>query len=260
MRMRPIWLMNPDVASRILPLKAGLFDLVVYDEASQMPVEHAVPTLFRSRRVLVAGDEKQMPPSSFFAGRIDGDEDEDSADGDSLDEGATEAERTAREETWNRREVKDCPDLLQLARGVLPVTTLQIHYRSKYRELIGYSNAAFYKGDLSVPARHPEAEVQRARPVEVVRVDGVYEDQTNVAEAAKVVDLLARLWLQTAEPPSGRGRHVQPKAGRPRRGSGRKARGGGSYFPPGLPARTRSHAERRGHGVLRQECRECSGR
>ncbi|KAA5599010.1 protein kinase [Blastochloris sulfoviridis] len=201
MRLRPIWLMNPDVVSRVLPLKAGLFDLVVYDEASQMPVEHAMPSLFRAKRILVAGDEKQMPPTSFFSGRIDDDED-DGAEIDGLDEGLTAAEREAQEESWNRREVKDCPDLLQLARGVLPTAILQIHYRSKYRELIGYSNAAFYKGDLSVPARHPEAEVRRVRPVEVIRADGVYEGQTNVAEAERVVAWLAETWAAPDEPPS----------------------------------------------------------
>ena len=63
MMLRPIWLMNPDVASRALPRQAGLFDLVVYDEASQMPVEYALPSLFRSKIVIVtSGDEKQMPP------------------------------------------------------------------------------------------------------------------------------------------------------------------------------------------------------
>ncbi|CAM5761085.1 hypothetical protein LMIY3S_00018 [Labrys miyagiensis] len=193
MQLRPIWLMNPDVASRMLPLRAGLFDLVIYDEASQMPVEHALPTLFRAKRVVIAGDEKQMPPSNFFSSRIDGDDDQDD-DSDNLDDGATEAERTAHEEAWNRREVKDCPDLLQLGRSVLPSTTLQIHYRSKFRELISFSNAAFYKGDLSVPARHPAAEVKRARPFEVIRVDGIYENQTNAVEADRIVALLVHMW------------------------------------------------------------------
>lgn len=202
MRLRPIWLMNPDVASRVLPLKAGLFDLVVYDEASQMPVEYAVPSLFRSKRIFVAGDEKQMPPTSFFSTRIDGDDEDDSVDQHGFDEGVTEAERDAREESWNRREVKDCPDLLQLARGVLRTTMLQIHYRSRYRELIGFSNAAFYKGDLNVPARHPEAKVRRVRPVEVIRADGIYEDQTNATEAQRVVDWVAKLWAASTEPPS----------------------------------------------------------
>ncbi len=200
MRLRPIWLMNPDVASRILPLKAGLFDVVIYDEASQMLVEHAVPTLFRAKRILVVGDEKQMPPSSFFSGRID--ENEDDAGEGGYDEGATEAERSAQVETWNRREVKDCPDLLQLGRGVLPTATLQIHYRSKYRELIGYSNSAFYQGQLSVPVRHPDAEICRVRPVEVVRVDGRYEGQTNRSEAEQVVAWLAHAWSEQCDPPS----------------------------------------------------------
>ena len=201
MQLRPIWLMNPDVASRVLPLKAGLFDLVIYDEASQMPVEHAVPTLFRAGRVVVSGDEKQMPPSSFFSGGVEPDED-DVADDEDLDDGATEAERTSHEESWNKREVKDCPDLLQLARYALPSATLQIHYRSNYRELIGFSNAAFYGGALSIPARHPEDEFRRARPVEVVRVDGVYAAQTNEAEAARVVDVLARIWSASGTCPS----------------------------------------------------------
>lgn len=202
MKMRPVWLMNPDVASRILPLKAGLFDLAIFDEASQMPVEFAVPTLFRAKRVLIAGDEKQMPPTSFFASRIDDDEDPYSVDTESM-EGATEAEQTALEETWNRREVKDCPDLLQLARGVVPTSTLQIHYRSKYRELIEYSNAAFYRGALSVPVQHPEAEVQKARPIEVVVVNGVYESQINKQEAGQVVEILARLWSRPSPPSVG---------------------------------------------------------
>jgi hypothetical protein len=192
MHLRPVWLMNPDVASRMLPLKAGLFDLVIYDEASQMPVEHAVPTLYRARRAVVSGDDKQMPPSSFFTSRSDEDEDEDV--GDEEAEELTEFERAAYEDRWNRRDVQSCPDLLHLGRGTLPIETLQIHYRSNYRELIGFSNGAFYKGRLNVPARHPDDEVRRARPIEVVRVEGVYEEQMNRPEADRIVNLLADMW------------------------------------------------------------------
>jgi primosomal replication protein N'' len=191
--LRPIWLMNPAVASRILPLKGGRFDLVLYDEASQMPVEYAVPTLFRGKRVVVSGDEKQMPPSSFFSSRIDGGEDSDLGS-EQPEDAATEAEKLAQEDTWNRREVKDCPDLLQLSRGVLPSAILEIHYRSRYRELIGFSNHAFYAGRLSVPVRHPDPEILKAKPISVIRVDGVYENQANESEAKRVVDLLAEYW------------------------------------------------------------------
>lgn len=193
MKLRPVWMMNPDVASRVLPLKAGLFDTVIYDEASQMPVEFALPTLFRGKVTVVSGDEKQMPPTAFFASKVESDEAH-AFDGELPDEDATPEEKDAFEETWNRREIKDCPDLLQLARANLPNTRLQIHYRSSYRELIGYSNAAFYANDLSVPVRHPEDIVRAAKPIEMVRVDGVYREQTNPEEARRVVDIVAQLW------------------------------------------------------------------
>lgn len=192
MKLRPVWLMNPDVASRVLPLKPGLFDTVVYDEASQMPVEYALPTLFRGKVTVVSGDEKQMPPTAFFASKVESDE-ASSFDGELPDEDATEEEKDAFDETWNRREIKDCPDLLQLARANLPNARLQIHYRSSFRELIGFSNAAFYANDLSVPVRHPEEIVKAERPIEMVKVDGVYQEQTNQMEAEKVVDILAQL-------------------------------------------------------------------
>jgi hypothetical protein len=197
MALRPVWLMNPDVASRVLPLRGGLFDAVIYDEASQMPIEYAVPSLYRSRVMIVSGDEKQMPPSAFFSSRVANDEGE-AFEGDGVEDETSEQEREELAATWDRREIKDCPDLLQLARSVLPATTLQIHYRSAYRELIQFSNASFYANRLSVPARHPEAEVRRVRPIELLQVDGIYEAQTNRAEAERVVAVVAELWKAPA--------------------------------------------------------------
>jgi primosomal replication protein N'' len=151
--LRPVWLMTPDIASRVLQARPGTFDTVIFDEASQMPVEYALPSLFRSKIVIVSGDEKQMPPTTFFASKVENDE---AAifDGEEPEEEATEEERDAFAETWNRREIKDWPDLLQLARSTLQSRTLQVHYRSKYRELISFSNASFYANGLSVPVRH----------------------------------------------------------------------------------------------------------
>ncbi len=193
MRLRPVWLVNPDVASRLLPLRKALFDTVIFDEASQMPIEYALPTLYRSRTMVVSGDEKQMPPSAFFSSRVESDEAE-VFEGQEADERLDDQEREEAVETWNRREIKDCPDLLQLAKTVLPSTTLQIHYRSAYRELIQFSNASFYVNRLSVPARHPADEVRRQRPIELIRVDGTYEDQTNPAEAQRVADVVRDIW------------------------------------------------------------------
>ena len=176
--LRPVWLMNPEVASQLLPCSRCLFDLVIYDEASQMPVEYALPTLYRAQSIVVSGDDKQMPPTSFFASKVESDEAE-AFDGELPDEGTTEEEREVMEETWNRREIKDCPDLLHLAMAALPQVTLQIHYRSDYRQLISFSNAAFYNSALSVPVRHPADEVRRLKPIEFVAVNGIYEEQTN---------------------------------------------------------------------------------
>src|SRR5205823_256671 len=133
---------NPDVASRLLPLHARLFDAVVFDEASQIPVEYALPSLFRSRTAVVSGDEKQMPPTAFFSSRVENDE-ADFFESDDVEDELTDTAREKSSESWNRREIKDCPDLLQLAKTILPTASLQIHYRSAYRELISFSNASF---------------------------------------------------------------------------------------------------------------------
>lgn len=196
--VRPVWLVNPEMVSRVFPLRAGLFDLVVFDEASQLPVECALPALFRAKRVVVSGDEKQLPPSSFFSSRFSSDEEE---TGDWLESDDTDADLSVqqqRREGANRREVKDCEDLLALAQGVLPLATLEIHYRSKFRHLVAFSNAAFYAGRLSVPARHPETEVRRARPIEVIRSDTLYQEQCNAGEAHRIVGLLRDTWLNGA--------------------------------------------------------------
>jgi hypothetical protein len=182
--------------------KAGMFDTVIYDEASQMPVEYALPTLFRSKVVVVSGDDKQMPPTSFFSSKVECDE---AAlfDGEEPEDDASEEERDAYTETWNRREIKDCPDLLHLARVVLPTKTLQIHYRSAYRELIAFSNASFYGNRLSVPVRHPDDVVRRVKPIEVIRSNGLYQNQSNIQEAADVVRYLSDLWRALSPPSVG---------------------------------------------------------
>ncbi|HKY30812.1 MAG TPA: AAA domain-containing protein, partial [Pyrinomonadaceae bacterium] len=197
MELRPVWLMNPDVASRILPLKAGLFDTVIYDEASQIPVEFALPTLYRAKISIVSGDEKQMPPTAFFSSRVENDE-ADVYESDEGEETLTNQERAELSESWDRRDIKDCSNLLELAKASLPSTTLQIHYRSAYRDLISFSNASFYDNRLNVPVRHPDEVVRQVKPIEVIRVDGIYTNQTNPDEASAVADVLSKLWDKPA--------------------------------------------------------------
>jgi primosomal replication protein N'' len=196
MELRPVWLMSPDIASRLLPLRKGLFNTIIYDEASQMPIELALPTLFRAVGVVVSGDEKQLPPSAFFTSRMAAEEDDEVEIANEESDDAATMTRDA----WNHRDIKDCPDLLQLAKGNLKAVGLKVHYRSVYPELIAYSNSAFYAGELNVPARYPEHQREAPRPIEFVEVNGIYQDRTNRLEAEQVVALLARRWASYAEP------------------------------------------------------------
>ncbi len=75
-RLKPVWLMSPLSVADILPLEEKLFDVVIFDEASQIPLEDAIPTLYRSQQMIVVGDEMQLPPSSFFSAQGGGEDDE----------------------------------------------------------------------------------------------------------------------------------------------------------------------------------------
>ena len=110
----PVWLANPETVSQIFPLRQGLFDLVIFDEASQLPVENALPAMYRANRIVISGDEKQLPPTRFFSsGFADDSDEEDNPDGDG-DDSEVVADALYAAET--RRQVKDCGDLLVLVR------------------------------------------------------------------------------------------------------------------------------------------------
>ncbi len=189
MQLRPVWLMTPDVASQVLPLESAMFDSVIYDEASQMPIEFALSTLFRAKQAIVSGDEKQMPPSKFFTGKLIEDD---------IDDEDDDQQELAGEQ-WDYRQISDCPDLLHLARTVLPIHTLDIHYRSAYRELINFSNFAFYENRLNIPAQFSAKMVSEIKPLQLIPVNGTYVNQSNEAEANAIVEHLASMWQRPFE-------------------------------------------------------------
>jgi hypothetical protein len=189
--MRPCWLVNPGTAAEIFPLDPGLFDLVIFDEASQCPVEQAVPAIYRGKSVIVSGDEKQLPPTSFFASSWTFDETD-----DDREEEATE-QLVSREETLQRVGVDfllQVEDLLAAAIGNLPERYLSIHYRSQYPELIEFSNRAFYGGRLEAPPARVNS-IRGYRPIRYHDTEGLYERRTNENEARLVVGLLKEHWL-----------------------------------------------------------------
>ncbi|MBR6910487.1 MAG: SEL1-like repeat protein [Candidatus Methanomethylophilaceae archaeon] len=173
-----VWLMTPEVVSEITPLETGLFDLVVFDEASQMFVEKGIPSILRAKKVIIAGDSKQLRPNKTFMGRMElDDDDEDYEFGDNA---ALEEE-----------------SLLDLAKARYRDILLNFHYRSKYEELIAFSNYAFYRGRLYVS---PNKSVPPRPPIQVHMVEGaLWSNQTNLKEAETVIDLLKAFFRDRRE-------------------------------------------------------------
>lgn len=191
--LKPIWLMSPLSVSDTLPLDPELFDVVIFDEASQIPMEEAVPAIYRSHQAIVVGDEMQLPPTTFFASARS---DEDSV---------------VVEEEGERIEVDlDSDSFLTQSAQNLPSTLLAWHYRSRYEALISFSNAAFYSGNLfTIPDRQravsdrPElvvtaAEQGGANVAELLArsisfhymENGLYEDRRNPGEAAYIAQMV----------------------------------------------------------------------
>lgn len=163
--LTPCLMMSPLSVAKFLGASAPLFDLVVFDEASQIPVWDAVGAIARGRFAVIVGDPKQMPPTSFFDRNTE--EEDEEADLESiLDEALSASVRH-----WR----------------------LTGHYRSRHESLIAFSNHAYYENQL---VTYPSADT-RSSVVSLRRVDGVYgkgRTRTNPIEAQAVVgEVLRRL-------------------------------------------------------------------
>ncbi|MBS1622916.1 MAG: hypothetical protein JST83_02780 [Bacteroidetes bacterium] len=176
----PVVMTNPSVCASILPLKEGLFDIVVFDEASQLRLEDTFTSLIRGKIKIVSGDSQQMPPSSYFATSDGGGELSDEDNEDEIDWAAVQ--RTNEES----RNLADSESLLDYAeRNNYKSSMLKVHYRSQHPDLIQFSNHSFYGNQLiPIPAQIDYL------PIKVHDVNGLYDDQQNISEATRVVELL----------------------------------------------------------------------
>lgn len=165
----PCWLLSPETVSDMLPLKEGMFDVIIFDEASQMFIENAIPTIFRGKSVVVAGDDKQLRPSSTFKSKFD-----------DIDAEELEIETAAALEEES---------LLDLAKVNYKSVHLNYHYRSKYDELINFSNYAFYRGRLQV-SPNIESTNPTQSPIERIVVEGQWIGRQNIKEAERIVKLI----------------------------------------------------------------------
>lgn len=160
----PCWLGSPESVAAIFPMDGPRFDLVIFDEASQCYVERALPVALRGKTVVVAGDEKQLPPYDLYAIKHD----------------------DAEEAFLENELAMEVESILDLAKGVFPEVLLRWHYRSQEESLIRFSNQHFYDGRLMVmPPAHRRPELQP--PVEFVEVSGTWDQNRNLQEAEAAI-------------------------------------------------------------------------
>lgn len=190
-QIMPCTLVSPDSVARFFPARADLFDIVVFDEASQIRVADAVGAMGRGASVVVVGDSKQMPPTSFAE-----------SSNDSLDEVASEV--TA---------VEDMESILsECVEARVPRQWLSWHYRSQDESLIAFSNQQYYESKLSSfpgPSHGAPDPGPRGHGVNFVRVDGQFFRsgtskvlRTNPIEAKAVVAEVRRRFDGGTESPS----------------------------------------------------------
>ena len=166
----PCWLLSPENVSTIMPLQKNLFDLIIFDEASQIFIENTLPTIYRGQHIVVAGDSKQLRPTATFMRRYMGN------DIDDLD--------------LSTQAALEVESLLDLATSRYNNTNLTYHYRSKNEELISFSNHAFYDCKLQIAPNITKN--MGSKPIERIKVDGRWLDRHNKEEAKKVVELVKK--------------------------------------------------------------------
>jgi len=166
-KLVPCWLASPESVSAMFPLVAGLFDLVIFDEASQCYAEYGLPALFRGKQAVVAGDSKQLTPTDLYRVRYE-------------------------PETTDDNAALDVESLLDLATQYLPQAQLQGHYRSHSLDLIAFSNQYFYRNKLELLPYFEQ--INRQEPaIKYLKVAGTWQHNTNQVEVDCVVALIEKL-------------------------------------------------------------------
>lgn len=178
-KLAPCVLMSPLSVAQYLPAGQAQFDLVIFDEASQISTWDAIGAIARGKQAIIVGDPRQLPPTNFF-GRSD-----DGADGDELAEYE-----------------KDMPSILdEVSASGVPTQLLNWHYRSRDEALIAFSNHFYYDGSL-VTFPSPDA---TGNAVKLHKIAGTYmrgTGRTNPDEARAIVQMIRKRladWLKLPE-------------------------------------------------------------
>jgi len=154
----PLVLTTPSGCSTLFPLEKNLFDVVIFDESSQIKVEDTFPAMFRGKQKIIAGDLNQLPPMNYFS------------------KSTMNPERLEDTSYLNNSLLDYC-----INKG-FKEHYLDIHYRSKNPDLITFSNHAFYKSRLI-----PLPKSTEEKPLEYIKVDGLFEEGVNKEEVKRII-------------------------------------------------------------------------
>ncbi len=167
--IKPCWAMSPLMVSQVLPA-ARLFDVVIFDEASQIVPADAIPSIMRGHQIVVAGDDRQLPPTNFFR-QVGDSDDEGNEDDESLVSFGAGFE-----------------SVLDALRPLLPTAALAWHYRSRDERLVAFSNSRIYGGALTTFPGVLRDDC--LRHVVVAQGPGPGQEVSVDAEVDKVVELI----------------------------------------------------------------------
>ncbi|WP_236709384.1 DUF4011 domain-containing anti-phage protein Hhe [Pseudomonas sp. Leaf127] len=174
--LKPCFMMSPMAVAQYLPAGKVHFDIVIMDEASQVRPEEALGAISRGSQLVVVGDPKQLPPTSFFARQGDDDD----------------------EENPERSVAQDSESILEAAMPLFRLRRLRWHYRSRHESLIAFSNQAFYDSNLVVyPSPHRESPEFGVKFARVER--GRFVEQRNREEAEVVAKAIEHHLLHNPE-------------------------------------------------------------
>lgn len=164
--LKPCFLMSPLSVSTFLSPDMQ-FDVVIFDEASQIFPQDAIGAIYRGKQLIVVGDSKQMPPSNFFNASFAQDDNDNETD-----------------------DVTDFESILDICAAAFQQKRLKWHYRSRFESLISFSNKNFYDNELiTFPSAKQDG---NGFGVDYFYVDGIFDrkTKTNRVEAEKIVDLV----------------------------------------------------------------------
>lgn len=177
----PVVLTNPTACATLFPLTQDIFNIVIFDEASQLRLEDTYSALLRGKIKVVSGDQHQMPPPRAYEPSDSGNDEEDDDEREEDEEKIVE--RNITKSLANSESLLD----YSITKGYKK-TPLLVHYRSNHSALIEFSNNAFYSGNLL-----PIIKEENYTPIIFYRVNGLYTQRTNPAEADKAIEILDEL-------------------------------------------------------------------